>query len=289
MTTSKGNTTPLSIDSIVQSIPMAEASKAVTLAVNDRSTRSRQRTVPRIIRFSSAANESMNKDALLPMPGTVSLYLATPGSQFLRTFENALTIADEPELKRLYKLQANTITNSRTLGVVGDYADEVINAAAYFDFGYGKKSLAEFISLPPNVNFTSIRFPYNGGELNMEDFFLDEYYHDGKRSTPDVLVVIAEPKLSDFEKAALAVVPKNDLEGNIGKPPINPLLPTTVMIVGIITIELAAAAYAWVTCCGCRVQGHVERKLAAVNSKKYLSARELTEIRAKALLEENIF
>jgi hypothetical protein len=277
-----------SLADTLKSISLGETAEATRLVEEDRTRRTRHRSTPKILEFPADAYSGLPRDALVPLPGTISLFLAPHGSDFLQNFENALATLDVRELQKLFGLLGAQLADAATrVGSPAQQASTLIASPTILDFGYGRKTLAENISLPAAIQFAPLAFPYNGGPLDLDQFFLDEWFYPGKRSPVDTLVVKANPVLSDVEKSALAAVPASELDANVGKLPVLPFLPTTVYLLGIVTHQAAIAAYAYFNCCGCRVQNHVESRLRQLGSAARLSARELTRLRESALLEDN--
>jgi hypothetical protein len=274
---------------VARTTSFADAAGALRLLEQDRSQRAKYRHVPHIVEIDAETHAAFPKDALLPMTGTVALFLAPRGSEFLRTFENALVSRDARELRRLFSIHGQQLAAFKPyLRTPAEYATEITASGSYFDFGYGRKTLISGLALPSGVDFLPVPFPYNGGELDAHEFFLDEWFHPGKRRDIEILVVKTAPELSEIEVAALKAVPVNDREANLAAPPITALLPTTTYLVGVALWELGSAYYAYHNCCGCRVQSRVEDGLRALRTGAGLSARELTRMREQALLESEL-
>jgi hypothetical protein len=178
----------------------------------DEHTRLARKYSPMVMTLEFGEGEQVNPVA--PPPGTVVLFTAKKGSHLLRNLESAFA---QRSLGRLNQLgtEIQALVQRREVVSIRTAVDKLIDAPVYFEFRYGGKTLAQNVGLVDGIDFGSLTFAYNGGQLHDEDFQVVEYYRPGARQELDHLVVKNPPRLTDLEREVLSAVPESMLELNI--------------------------------------------------------------------------
>jgi len=171
---------------------------------------------PMVMTLEFGENDDINPMAV-PLPGSVVLFTARKGSRLLHNLESAFANRSLSSLNQLGS-ELRDIVVKREVISVRDAVDKLIDAPVYFDFRYGSKTLAHHVGLINGIEFGSLTFAYNGGQLRDEEFQVVEYYRPGAREELDHLVVKNPPPLTDLEREVLRAVPENMLELNLASP-----------------------------------------------------------------------
>lgn len=179
----------------------------------DETTRLARKYSPMVLTLEFGENDEIDPMAV-PLPGTVVLYTAKKGSRLLRNLESALANHSVSRLNQI-GTELRDIVEKREVISIREVVDKLIDSPVYFEFRYGGKTLAQNVGLVNGLEFGSLTFAYNGGQLRDEDFQVVEYYRPGAREELDHLVVKNPPRLTDLEREVLRAVPEDMAELNI--------------------------------------------------------------------------
>ncbi|MFC7427063.1 hypothetical protein [Nocardia tengchongensis] len=80
---------------------------------------------------------------------------------------------------------------------------------------YGGRTLATNVFPPDDLGMVVLDNPYNGGQLNPATLTLVEHRRDDAEGGLEAVALKCAPPLTPAERAALAQVPEDQLEGNI--------------------------------------------------------------------------
>jgi hypothetical protein len=180
---------------------------------SDELTRLARKFSPRVMTLKLGENEHLNPMAA-PLPGTVTLYTAKKGSPLLHKLETALASRSQSSLNEI-AAELSAVVEKRKIISIREFVDQLIEAPTYFEIRYGGKTLAQNVGLVGDLEFGSLTFAYNGGQLRDEDFQIVEYYKPGVQEDLEHLVVKNPPRLSELEQSVLRAVPEDMLESNI--------------------------------------------------------------------------
>ena len=243
----------------------------------DKSRRLTNTCAPRVITAERIESKS-KPNSLTPIKGTVMLCWAQRGSKFLKTLEKAYTVGDERALQKLSET-FDGWRKERKVVSVERAAEVIVDAPVHFDFLYGNKTLASFVTLPAKMEFGAMGFAYNGGKLCDGEFKIVDHYNAFERAGYDTLIVKIPPDLTQIEEEALEAVPETQLGLNLGDSAICPGITVIVLIV-----------VALVTCAngGCdRLRDELARVSLPESAIKQLgkvaSARQLLAMRREVL------
>ena len=93
---------------------------------------------------------------------------------------------------------------------------DVASSAAFGAITYAGATVADPLFLPPGLDLTAFMVPYNGGRLVRQGFSYVEYVEDPKTTGLSLFVLKTDPELSKAERAALAAVPDDMTNLNVG-------------------------------------------------------------------------
>src|SRR6516165_6532655 len=160
-----------------------------------------------------------DEEILLTPPGTVTVLIARKGSKELNAFQKAAEQGGQAAAKLLetytkqYRGQQPVTVEQLAKGLLG--------ASVQADIRYGGSVINSGLFVPAQgQEVTGNRFPYNGGRLAAEGFELVEYFEEGTKDKLEGLVIVSAPPLSAAEKAALRLVPRDELTTSVGAFPL---------------------------------------------------------------------
>jgi hypothetical protein len=211
----------------------------------------------------------------LLLPGTVTLFVASPGSSLLEEVAEVFGDGTPERVRRLIDTIAVDAAQRGRMDPL-ETARNLAASRAFASFRYAGKVLAENLGLPAGLDFGVISFPYAGLELDPADFVLEQYVKHEFQERLDAVVVIRPPVLSDAERAALELVPPEQREIGIGTPGHVAVTVTTV------TVALFVVAVHTPTLTG----GHSIDQLRSRVDKVYLGAERLAKLRSPATVPE---
>ncbi|MBB3222289.1 hypothetical protein [Pseudoduganella umbonata] len=189
---------------------------------------------------------------LKPIQGSVMLFWGRQCSDLIPALERAYATGDEAALERISAGFADQFER-RPVVPLKEGFEKLFATTMYFDLVYGAKQLISRLALPDGIEYGAVGFAYNGGSLRNESFALLEYSKPFERQGYETLIVKVPPELSEIEREALALVPPESWESNIGHATMCP-----VACVGI-----AAIVIALVTCAGGCAE--LERQLGKIS------------------------
>ena len=146
-------------------------------------------------------------------PGTITVFVARKGSGALDDVRATIAEGDDRVdrlMERLKKGSDRTRANSDR-----EFVEMMLRAPVFADIRFGGDILNRGLFLPPQTDLIFTTFAYNGGRLPRDGFSLAEHYRDGSKVALEGLVVRVDPALSPAEKAALRLVPQDQLGGNV--------------------------------------------------------------------------
>lgn len=88
-------------------------------------------------------------------------------------------------------------------------------SAVFASVRYGGRTLATNVFLPEGLGFVVLDNPYNGGELYPEHLTLVEHRRDDADLRLDAVALRHSPPLTAAERAAVDLVPADQLEANV--------------------------------------------------------------------------
>jgi hypothetical protein len=150
----------------------------------------------------------------LAIQGAITLYLARSGAPILGEIREALKVGGQLEQDLANRLQQQF--DSRPVLPIKEAVEVLVREPVFADLCYGKSTIAQHLCVPDGVDVAHLVFPYNGGRLAASGFTLVERFRDGETASLDALLVRNSPALSAAEKAALAQVPADQNELNVG-------------------------------------------------------------------------
>ncbi len=155
--------------------------------------------------------EQFRPDILsLGSPGTMTVFVGRKGTGAIEDVRDALARRGDIT-KVLLRLQRYTLVRSDQALV-----ELMIKQEIFADIRYGGEVLNRGIFLPEGFDLVLTVFPYNGGRLARDGFSLVEHYTEGSDGALTALVVQVSPALTGAERAALSLVPEDQLALNVG-------------------------------------------------------------------------
>jgi len=258
------------------------ASKALRDVHFEKLGRSENKSSPEIVLWDAVANDRAYF-LLKPPPGSINIYWSHSGSTLIKELKEAYVTRDENALGSLSS-QLVTAWKERRVRSIPEAARLAIEAPLVFDIRYGGKTLAESL-WAPEEGCGTLTLPYNGGPLQLENFSVVAYLLEKTReASPEVLIVVAPPVLTDLEKQALGTIPSQFSEMLIGRSPVAcTVLVTIVVFVAVVTVVT--------TCCQPFHDKLAEVELTDQALQEFgpmLSLAKLLEVRAKIFEEFNV-
>jgi len=170
------------------------------------------------------------------LPGTMTVFVARKGSPALADLRQAIREGNEATSRMREKLinQYTRIPKSAK-----GLPEQIMSAPVFADIRYGGMTVNSGVFVPKGVDMAVIILPYNGGRLASEGFTLVEHHKEGTEQQLEAVVMRADPELTDAERAALNMVPKEQLVRNVG---VALRCDTTWWAVGLVAAGLVTAA-----------------------------------------------
>ena len=181
-----------------------------------------------------------SENALMPIEGSIMMFWARPGSDIVLRLEKAYTEGEQATLHEVNEIIAQQLANE-PIPTLDAASDAVLASPMHFDVRYGSKVLSRTLTLPEGAEVCLVVFPYNGGDLNEQDFALDQYHRPGETVEYPTLLVKVPPKLSEVELEAIRAVPADQVGVNIGEASCCPAVTALVLI----AVALATHAGIW--------------------------------------------
>lgn len=179
-------------------------------------------------------------NALTPIEGSIMMFWGPPDSAIIPRLKDAYASGDLSTLHEVDEIIARQMADE-PIPTLDAAADAVLASPMHFDVRYGSKVLSRTLSLPEGAEVCLVVFPYNGGDLNEEDFALDQYHRAGETVEYPTLLVKVPPKLSEVELEAIRAVPADQIGINIGEASCCPAVTALVLI----AVALATHAGIW--------------------------------------------
>jgi hypothetical protein len=153
------------------------------------------------------------KTPRLTAPGTIMVYLAKKRTHAI----DEVRAAFKEGGRRLEKLQTDIHKQLKRTKSSSPkaFVELMLRQPVLADIRYGGATLNSGFFLPKGVDLFPIPVAYNGGRLAREGFTLAEYYKEGSDAALEGIVVCSAPSLTDAEKAALRLVPQDQLVRNV--------------------------------------------------------------------------
>ena len=231
------------------------------------------------------AKPKADHEVALTPPGTVTVLIARKGSGDLGAFREAVTKGGK-QAEQLLQGLIKQSKGQKPLTRKG-LADGLLTAPVYADIRYGGSVInsGQFVPAKGQKVVGNI-FPYNGGRLAREGFELVEHYQPGSTAALEGIVLRSDPPLTAAEKAALKMVPSEQLIGNVGSRAMSWCDTTWAAVAGVVLF--AAAATVQFVCTAILVdkgddfsQRDLNRLTPAASAKQILQLRR--QIYEKAL------
>lgn len=154
-------------------------------------------------------------DGLRPLPGTITVFYARPGTGGLDLVRAA--VEGGPGAVERLREELKRQHADRRPAPLERAVRMVTEADVFADIHYGGQVLSRAVFLPPEVDLAFHQFPYNGGRLAKEGFALVERYVEGTGASLEAIVLRSDPPLTDAERAALDQLPPEQLAENVGR------------------------------------------------------------------------
>ncbi|NEN04667.1 hypothetical protein G3T36_02175 [Diaminobutyricibacter tongyongensis] len=176
----------------------------------------------------------------MPIEGSIMMFWARPGSDIISRLEKAYANGEQAPLHEVNDIIARQLADE-PIPTLDAASDAVLASPMHFDVRYGTKVLSRTLTLPEGAEICLLVFPYNGGDLNEEDFALDQFHRAGETVEFPTLLVKVPPKLSEVELEAIRAVPADQVGINIGEASCCPAVTALVLI----AVALATHAGIW--------------------------------------------
>ncbi|MFE3077580.1 hypothetical protein [Nocardia tengchongensis] len=152
--------------------------------------------------------------ALLCQEGSVRVFVAAQGDPLLQRVRDAASRRNGEDVDLIEQVIRPRFEGRTRLSPY--QAWRLLERAPVFaSIRYGGRTLATNVFPPDDLGMVILDNPYNGGELNPTSLTLVEHRRDGTDAGLEAVALKFAPPLSPAERAALAQVPEDQLEGNM--------------------------------------------------------------------------
>jgi hypothetical protein len=212
-----------------------------------------------------------------PFPGTVLILSAARGRTILAELKEAYQSGDVARLKELGRDIKNEV-EVRTVISARECADQLIDMPVYYDVRYAGKTLAPHLGLVNGISLGSIACPWNGGELQDDQFCIVDYRKEPSNGNYEVdhLVVKRRPVLNDLERQALACIPASESEMHISDIVACPGYCLAIIVIYAIVTVLGPSCFPNGKALG-TIEGLAKEKIDSIGP--HATARELLALR----------
>jgi hypothetical protein len=237
---------PLALrDAVDDRLRDSDIASATARLSEERLRRVSQRRQPLVIEWQDREGDPAGHFSLAPPPGSIMLLWARNGNELLDRLGFVYLAHDVGEAEAVHQLAAE-IFASRRLLTLDEAVDGIVGAPSFFDFKYATKTLATYVTDPPDDGIGSLVMAYNGGPINVEEFSVWDHTQGAPVRASDVIVVVRKPSLSALEQSVLQAVPGNMREVHLTTHPIG-FVPT--LVAGAVAIVLTAGVLTLTTLC----------------------------------------
>lgn len=172
----------------------------------------------------------------LGAPGSLTVFVGKKGSSGLKRLEAAVERGG-PSAEALQERLLSQYRKARKLSPP-ELAAHMPKEPVLGEVRYGGATLASGIYVPGNVDLAVIVLPYNGGRLATGSFEFVEHFKPDVKVRLEAVLVLAKPNLTQAERAALRLVPADQISKNVGH---SADCDTTWWAVAVFTAGLAVA------------------------------------------------
>ena len=180
------------------------------------------------------------EDAVLTMPGTVTLFLAKRGSSLLDAVRRVPT-ADADHIRKLTGQLRQQYSGRKRVASLDAAVKQVVAQPVFAELRLHNRTLARHLFVPDDNAVCVVTLPYTGGDLAPDAFQLVEYLKEGAKETLDAVILKHDPPLSASERAALAVVGDRAVNASLVAAPCDTDLVEVVLMV-LLYVALAKPA-----------------------------------------------
>lgn len=229
----------------------------------------------------SAVKRSAAKKPALAPPGSITVYLGRQGSRGLDAVRKALDEGGGDAAQQVFERMRKQLGDRRQV-TVREAIEMMVKEPVFAELRYGGATVASHLFVPKGLDVVALVFPYNGGALASEGFVLVEHVREGAGEGLDAVVVRNDPVLTEVEKAALKLVPRDQLVRNVG---VSMACDTTGAAVAAVVVAVVLLVVALATA-GCAAM--TDRHLEPDELKRLgpaASARRILDLRRQALTQ----
>ncbi len=246
--------------------------RTAALLAESRATRTTKLTV---VHYRQPADGEL----ALVTPGTVTAFVARAGAGILTELRKAL--AGDVKVQRTLIARVTKQLERRKPMALSAAVEVLGKQDVFGEIRYGGRALASNLFVPAGLDLCVVAMPYNGGRVAAAGFSLVEFLNDEDAGQLEAVIVVSSPVLTAAERAALRLVPADQIGSNIGR---------AAMCWAVTAVTVAAVVVLATSFCISRVAGRdlVERHLPEDRIKQLgpaASARALVALR-RAILEE---
>ncbi len=136
------------------------------------------------------------------MPGTLTLFLARPGSRLLDDVRGVAR-ADRDSTRRLSDKLRRQFAGRKQVSLP-EAVQQLLSQRVFAELRFGDRTVARNLFVPDDESVCVVTLPYTGAELARDAFRLIEYSVKGADQTLDAVILKHDPPISSAERAALA-------------------------------------------------------------------------------------
>ncbi|MQY31219.1 hypothetical protein [Nocardia aurantia] len=152
--------------------------------------------------------------ALLCPVGAVRIFVAAQGDPILQRVRDIIAHHNDGDVDLVENEIAPRFAGRTTLPI--DQLWHMLQHSPVFaSIRYGGRTLATNVVPPPDLGLVVLDNPYNGGELSPAHLTLVEHLAENTDAALDAVALRQAPPLTPAERAAVALVPADQLEANL--------------------------------------------------------------------------
>jgi hypothetical protein len=216
--------------------------------------------------------DTESREMIVP-PGTVTVFLARPGSRELRRIREVIENREPDE--ELFRQLAG-MYEGRNQTSLDEALELLLSQDSFCDLIHGRSIVASNLFVPDDMPVVVVPLPYNGGALSPDGFTLMERTKPGITANLEGFAVRHVPELTVAEAEALQRLPAENNDFNVGRAAMCYAI-TGIVLVG----AVMGATYA---CPGRYERPHLEEELVR-SLGPAASAAEMLALRRQALEE----
>ncbi|HEY3755838.1 MAG TPA: hypothetical protein VGL42_06790 [Opitutaceae bacterium] len=250
----------------------------IQTVIENQQQRAIRSTPVEIITITKARNRSL----AAAVPGSIIVLVAPKATGFIGRYKQAIKSGGAALTAVSERLYAQYSRKGKPL-TLEQLANAIVRQPVYADIVYLGQRLCSGVFVPKDLDAFATTLPYNGGAINSKGLSLIEHWNENSDAGLEAVALRIDPELTESEKAALRLVPSDQVAKNVG---VSIDCDTTwIAVAAVLGCLAGAGVIALATAfCGVIKDVHVSEAALAKMSPT-AAARKLVALRREALQE----